>query len=601
MLSIACAIMLCACSKQETPTTNDTIKETTVNVSYDEDDYYQDYSDGETIALDEQSGDVEITKAGTYILTGTLNNGSILINASKEDTVRLVLDNAHITSSNFAAIYSSQAKKVIISLPAGTNNTIADASTYTKTVEDDITSAIFVKDDVTFNGSGTLTIKANNKDAITSKDTLKLMEGTYDITAKDDGIVGRDFLYVHGGVYTLQVEGDGLKTTYDTDDTKGDMVIEAGTFVITAANDGFQAEHHLTIYDGIFDITTGGGSIHSSTSSDVNQPGGFGMWNKKSTTTSEDSVSAKGLKAGTSLIIKGGSFNMDTSDDALHTNGDATLDAGNYVILSGDDGVHADNQLIINGGTIDIQKSYEGLEAAAIDIYGGYIQVIASDDGINTGGGNDDVQQGHPGQDNFSTSGSSYSLNIHGGTIQVDAAGDGLDSNGNIYIDGGTTIVNGPISGADGALDYDGECVITGGTLVAIGMNTMAQAPSTTSTQNSIMINLSSTQSAGSILYLTDADGNIVLGISPTKQYNNVVMSTPALAEGTTMQVYTNGSGGKINDSGLIESGITDGTLLEETTITTTLTTIGSSNGNMGGNRTQGGPGGQTPSNGKMH
>lgn len=601
MLSIACAIMLCACSKQETPTTNDdTIKETTVNVSYDENDYYQDYSDGETIDLDKQSGDVEITKAGTYILTGTLSNGSILINASKEDTVRLVLDNAHITSSSFAAIYSSQAKKVIISLPEGTSNAIEDASTYTKTVEDDVTSAIFIKDDLTFNGNGTLTITANNNDAITSKDTLKLMEGTYDITAEDDGIVGRDFLYVHDGNYTLHVEGDGLKTTYDTDDSKGDMVIEAGTFNIAAGNDGFQAEHSLTIYDGTFDITTGGGSINSSTSSNVNQPGGFGMWNSQST-TSTDSASAKGIKTGSSLTIKGGTYDMDTSDDALHTNGDVTIDAGNFIILSGDDGIHADNQLIINGGTIDIQKSYEGLEAAVIDIYGGYIQVIASDDGINTGGGSDDVQQGHPGQDKFNTSESSYSLNIHGGTIQVDAAGDGLDSNGNIYINGGTTIVNGPTSGADGALDYDGECVITGGTLATIGMSTMAQAPSTTSTQNSIMINLSSTQSAGSILYLTDADGKIILGISPTKQYNNVVMSTPALTTDKTIQVYTNGSGGKINDSGLIESGITGGTLLEETTITTTLTTIGSTMGgmgNMGGERIQ--QGGQTP-NGKMH
>lgn len=605
ILALACACLLCACSKQETPTTNDdTIKETTVNVSYDENDYYQDYSDGETIALDKQSGDVEITKAGTYILTGTLSNSSILINASKEDTVRLVLDNANITSSSFAAIYSSQAKKVIISLPEGTSNAIEDASTYTKTVEDDVTSAIFIKDDLTINGKGTLTITANNKDAITSKDTLKLMEGTYDITAKDDGIVGRDFLYVHDGNYTLHVEGDGLKTTYDTDDTKGDMVIEAGTFNITAGNDGFQAEHSLTIYDGTFDITTGGGSINSSTSSNVNQPGGFGMWNSQST-TSTDSASAKGIKAGSSLTIKGGTYDMDTSDDALHTNGDVTIDAGNFIILSGDDGIHADNQLIINGGTIDIQKSYEGLEAAVIDIYGGYIQVIASDDGINTGGGSDDVQQGHPGQDKFNTSESSYSLNIHGGTIQVDAAGDGLDSNGNIYINGGTTIVNGPTSGADGALDYDGECVITGGTLATIGMSTMAQAPSTSSSQNSIVINLSSTQSAGSTLYISDADGNVVLGIAPTKQYNNVVISTPALTTDKTIQVYTNGSGGKINDSGLIESGITGGTLLEETTITTTLTTIGSTMGgmgNMGGERIQqGGTGGQTPPNGKMH
>ena len=583
IVALTCGSMLSACSQSEAlPSEALNTQVSTAYVTYDEDDAYQVASDAESIDLDAQSGDVEINKAGTYLLQGTLSDGSILIDVGKEDTVRLILNNAHITSSSFAALYSAQAKKVIISLPEGTNNTITDASTYTKTTADEVTSAIFVKDDLTINGTGTLHVTANFNDAITSKDTLKLMEGNYVINAQDDGIVGRDFLYVKDGEYTLQVAGDGFKTTYDSDDTKGDMIIENGTFQIHATNDGIQSEHKLTIYDGSFTLITGGGSVNSSTSANANQPGGFGMWNTQGNTTKEESASAKGLKSGTALVIEGGNYQLDTSDDAIHANQDVSIAAGSFTILSGDDGIHADNQLTIQGGTIDIQASYEGLEGANIDIYSGYIQIVASDDGINTAGGNDDSQQGHPGQDNFYASASSYHLNIHGGTIQVQAAGDGLDSNGSITINGGSVVVNGPTNGGDSALDYDGECTLNGGTLIAIGMSSMAQAPSTSSLQPCVMINLSTMQSAQETLYITDVEGNVLLGIAPTKQYNNVVISTPAFVSGQTMQVYTKGSGGILNDAGYMEAGISNGTLLEEITLTNTITTIGSSMGMNG-------------------
>lgn len=551
------------------------------NITYEEDDAYQEVDEASvtTINLDEQNGDVQIDKAGTYILSGTLQDGTIRISVSKEETVRLVLQNAIISSSNFAGIYCAQAKKVIISLPSGTVNSISDGTTYEGVVDEEPSAAIFAKDSMSINGTGTLHVTGNHNDAITSKDTLKIIEGTYVLTAVDDGIVGRDALYVHSGSYQINAGGDGLKTTYDTDDTKGDMWIEGGDFKIVAGNDGVQSEHNLTIYDGTFTIETGGGSINGSTSANVNQPGGFGMWQE--TTTQEDTASAKGIKAGTSLSIAQGSYALDTSDDSIHSNETIILSSGNYVITSGDDGVHADMSVQIDGGNIDIQKSYEGIESAIININAGDIQIKASDDGINAGGGNDGSStNGRPGENSFSGN-SDIALNIHGGILQVDASGDGLDSNGTITMDGGTVVVSGSSNSGNGALDYGSEFTMDGGILIATGMSGMAQGVSASSSQNSIMVNLSATQEASSTFYISDETGSIKLGVSPVKSYNSVLISAPSLTSDATVSAYTNGTGGSVNDAGYIDGECSGGTLVDSVTLQTGSSTIG--NAGMGG------------------
>lgn len=601
LLALLCGVLLVGCDESE-PTTSTTTSTNTVvrtHVEYDENDSYQNYEDSEytAISLNEQSGDVEITNAGTYVLSGTLRNGSVKIAAGKNDVVRIVLNNVTIHATSYAAIYCTQAEKLIVSLPNGTTNELGDGTGYSANDTEAPTATLFAQDDMTINGTGTLQVSANENDAIASKDTLKIMEGSYTITSVDDGLVGRDFLYVHDGTFTLDVQGDGLKTTYDSDDTKGNMVIEAGTYTITTGSDALQSEHNLTIYDGSFTLTTGGGSVNSSSSSNANSAGGFGMWNHSTSSSSTDTASAKGIKAGTSIDIQGGTYQLDTSDDALHSNGTLNISYGNLVMLSGDDGVHADGDVTIQGGVIDIQKCYEGLEGSNIIIHAGDIQIIASDDGINAAGGNDSTEANGMPQDNFHASGN-CTIEIHGGTIQIDASGDGIDSNGSIVQDGGVVIVNGPSDAGNGALDYDSTYTLSGGTLVAIGMSGMAQAPSSTSSQNSILINVSSTQAAGSILYITDAQGNIVIGIAPKKQYNSVLVSTSSLQIDETYQIYTDGSGGNVNDAGFIESGISKGTLVQEVTLTSSITSVGAGGG-MGngmpegdmnkGNRGQGG------------
>ncbi|MEZ4718404.1 MAG: carbohydrate-binding domain-containing protein [Caldilineaceae bacterium] len=372
---------------------------------------------------------------------------------------------------------------------------------------DEPDAALFSDDDLTINGGGTLIVTANYNHGIVGKDDLAIDltpgSGAIIVTAVNDGIKGRDSLLVQGGALTIDAGGDGMQSNNDEDADKGVVTIAGGTIVITAAEDGIQAETRLTVSGGDLTLTTGGGS----------------------TFTAADS--AKGLKAGVDVTITGGTIVVDAADDAVHANESITISGGVLQLASGDDGVHADATLQIDGGTITVSKSYEGLESAVIVINAGDIQVTASDDGINVAGGADgSAVNGRPGQNQFAAS-SDYRLTINGGAIVVNALGDGLDANGWIEMTGGVVIVNGPTANNNGALDYDGGFSITGGTLVAAGSAGMAQAPDTTSTQNSLLYTFAATQPAGTMVHIEGAAGNSLVTFTPTHDFQSVVLSSP--------------------------------------------------------------------------
>ena len=334
-----------------------------------------------------ENNKVTITEAGTYVLSGTLTDGCIDVNVSGKGTVRLILNGVNITSSTTAPFIVEDAKKVVVTLADGTTNTFTD-STRVAADDEDYSAAVYSKADLTFNGNGTLNINAGYRNGIKSTDDLKIVSGTYNITSNEDGIVGKDLLAVKTGIFNITSGQDGMKSTYDKDDTKGNIIIDDGTFNITASTDGIQSEHILRINGGEFNIKTGNG-YQASTKSSNSQSGNMGG-NTTTTTQTQDEDSMKGLKAGTIIKVTGGTYIIDSQDDAVHTNGNMYIDNGKYTINTGNDAFHADTQLVINGGTIDIQNSYEGIESLEIIINGGDINVTASDDGINASGGSSD-------------------------------------------------------------------------------------------------------------------------------------------------------------------------------------------------------------------
>ncbi len=660
-LLLFCATLLTSCAKSSSSveTTGTDIVSSAGDMTADftdedTDSAWQDGSytevslDGDTASCDADGVSISdsiitITAGGTYVFSGTLNDGQIYVDTTDSASVRIVLQDADISCSDSSAIFVENAEKVIIILADDTENSLSDGTDYVLADEEEgePDATIFCKSDLTLTGDGSLTILANYNHGIVSKDDLKITGGSYDITSVGDGIRGRDSIAIKDADITITASGDGMQSNNDEDTTKGYIIIESGNFSITSGSDGIQAQTNLLISGGDFTIVSGGGSASTqttvssgnemqspdaidpnttdntdsrpdlpdsgdstaSTDTDFTPPdnaeantdvpslpsSGTNTDTRDAsavTGTVDSSVSAKGLKAGVDLSVTGGTFIVDSSDDTVHAGNTIEIDAGTFTLSSGDDGMHADAGLLINDGEIAIETSYEGLEGSVITINDGVIHIVSSDDGVNVAGGNDSSSETGPmgDQGEFTEDTDNY-LYINGGYIVIDATGDGLDSNGSAYMTDGIVIVSGPTNAANGALDYAGEFVVSGGYLVAVGSVGMAQSESSSSTVNCVSISLDSVSEAGTLSCIEDEDGNRILTYSPAKQYQSIVLCTSELVSGSTYSISVGGSSDGTQEDGIYEDGTySGGTEVDTFTVDGTVTTVGSSANTMGDN-----------------
>lgn len=307
-----------------------------------------------------ENGIVTITEGGTYEISGTLEDGQICVKTPDED-VTLILKNVSVTSSSGSPFVILKANSVTLSLPDGTESTLTDSETY----DSDEDACLYSKADLTIEGTGTLTVNANYKNGITGKDTLTIRDSTLSVTAANHGITGKDSLTAENASLTVQSGGDAIRSTNNEDGALGFILLTDCTLDLTAAEDGVQAETVLTIDGGSYAIITAGGSDG----------------------TIDEDTSAKGLKAGTQVTISGGTFDLDCCDDAIHSNGNVDISGGSFTLSTGGDGIHADDTVTVTNGAIDILKSYEGMEGVTVNIEGGDINIVSSDDGINAADG----------------------------------------------------------------------------------------------------------------------------------------------------------------------------------------------------------------------
>lgn len=309
-----------------------------------------------------ENGIVTITEGGTYEISGTSEDGQICVKAPDED-VTLILKNVSVTSSSGSPFVILKANSVTLSLPDGTESTLTDSETYDS--DEDADACLYSKADLTIEGTGTLTVNANYKNGITGKDTLTIRDSTLSVTAANHGITGKDSLTAENASLTVQSGGDAIRSTNNEDGALGFIILTDCALDLTAAEDGVQAETVLTIDGGSYAIITVGGSDG----------------------TIDEDTSAKGLKAGTQVTISGGTFDLVCCDDAIHSNGNVDISGGSFTLSTGGDGIHADDTVTVTNGAIDILKSYEGMEGVTVNIEGGDINIVSSDDGINAADG----------------------------------------------------------------------------------------------------------------------------------------------------------------------------------------------------------------------
>ena len=602
-------------------------------------------ADSDSVVIDGDT--ITIAEEGTYILSGSLTNGQIVVKAENAK-VQLVLDNADISCETSAAIYVKDADKVFITTTDGSTNTVCTSGEFEAIDDNNIDAAIFSKSDLTLNGAGSLEVTCENGHGIVSKDDLVITSGEYVVDAGKHALSGKDSVRIAGGTFDLTAGRDGIHSENTDEEEKGFVYIENGSFTITSDGDGIDASYVVEIVDGSFDITAGGGYENGEVHTDNDMMGGFGNMggqmqdgstgegnapsdmtppdgstgegnapsgmtppdgstsegnapsgmtppdgstgegNAPSGTTSPDgnngtdsttttsadessldsnvimlsaagsttsetasstdtaetsdsdsSTSTKGIKADGALQILGGDYNINSADDAFHTNSTLEIRDGNMEIATGDDGMHADDALVISDGDINITESYEGIEGLTITIDGGNISIVSSDDGLNAAGDADSSGFGGMGTDMF-TSNDDIWIEINGGYLYVLAGGDGVDSNGNLTINGGEVYIDGPSDGGNSAIDYgdNAAAYINGGTVVAVGSSDMVEAFDASSEQAVMSVSVSA-GSAGDEIKLLDSDGNELISFTAAKTYDAVIISTADLAQGETYTLVT--------------------------------------------------------------
>jgi len=522
---------------------------------------------------------VIIKEEATYEISGALN-GMLVVDAPDTAKLQLVFNGVDIASETSAALYILEADKVFVTLADGTANTLANGGSFVAIDDNNIDGALFSKQDLTLNGSGSLTVTSPAGHGIVCKDDLVLTGGTYVVNSASHGLDANDSVRIADANITIDAGKDAIHCENSEDAAKGFIYISDGTIKAEAEGDGIAASAYMQIEGGSIDLLIGGGS-ENGTKEHSNNFGGFmgggpggmggrpgqpGSNNSQDTTTEESGTSMKGLKAANSIFISGGTVKIDSADDSIHSDISVTINGGTFTLASGDDAIHAEDTLTVTSGKIDISESYEGLEALHIDVQGGDIKLAASDDGLNAAGGTDQsgttggrdgmfgggpggMGGGRPGGGGFGgmSGNSNGSIKVSGGTLYINASGDGIDANGTVEITGGHTTVVGPTRGDTATLDYDVSATISGGTFIGTGASGMAQTFSD-SEQGVIAVSVGN-QFAGTEIILKDTSGKTLISYKPELDFAVVILSAPDIVKGQTYTITIGSQSGEFEAS----------------------------------------------------
>lgn len=448
---------------------------------------------------------VMLSEEGTYIFSGTLYNGMIIVDAEKTAKIQIVLNGVDINSSDGAAIYVRSADKVFITLAPETENKLSNGGNFVQTDENNVDAVIFSKQDLTINGGGILFVESPAGHGIVSKDDLVLAGGSYIINAASRGLDANDSVRIASSFVKIQSGKDGIRAQNGSDPSLGFVYINDGDYDISAEGDAISASSNVQIDCGSFKLRSGAGV----------------------TEINETSPSMKGIKAAGNLLVVDGSFEIQSVEDAVNAKGSVILADGTYAVKAGDDAFQADRDLYAVNAKITVSESKQGLKALNVDIRGGRLKLNSSGDGIHVSVPNDTTQT--------ISSLVKGSLKISGGETTINAKGDGIDVNGSFSMSDGLLRISVSATEGKSIYKYESGGEISGGILIASGSASVAQIP-TASSQGIITVTTGS-QMAGTAFSIADSDGELILLEEPTYDYEVIIVSMKKLSKGNEYKI----------------------------------------------------------------
>lgn len=513
---------------------------------------------------------------GIYELIGSLN-GALVIDGDA-DSIKVLLNNVTIktldTQPYPAITFKKHSGVRVLEIMENTTNYLSDSVGDTTEADEGCAVIQAKKSNLIICGSGELNLKSFGEETtgIKVKKDLFIFDTTINIDVNDNGIKSGNTMGIYNANIFVKSENDGIKTDVEAESLDdivvndiyaGFMYIKNSNITIDVLDNGIDANSYLKIDNSVnhtIQVTTNGGapSTITETSSDNADGKAIRASGIKyvDPETEEETDLLSTSEYNYLLVILGGNFIINSNDDAITSKGNLVIFDGNFDISTGDDAVHAEYITTIHNGTYKVNKCYEAIEGASVEIYGGDFNLISADDGINAA--NSDLTN-YP-----------YNIYIGGGNILLNVEGDGIDSNGTVEIAGGTIIINGPTRNDNAALDADKGILVNGGNLIAIGPMGMIETPSNNSKQCSLVLGVNTTTSNTQIK-IEDQNENILLETTSLKSFQSIVISLENFEMGSTYK-------------------ITIGTTNYTVTLSSTLTNVG--------NQGMSGPGGRPPGGG---
>lgn len=453
---------------------------------------------------------VTINTSGTYVVNGEGYGGQVVVDAADIDKVQLVLAGVNLTNESAPAIYIKNADKTFITLADGTENVISDGNSNGYALDDDgdeLDAVIFGRDDIAFNGNGSLSVTANYKDGIAGKDDVVFCNsGTYVITAADDGIRCKDSVKFQGGVFTITTDGDGIKSTKDDAPDKGYVVIDGGSFDIASEGKGISAQTVFMMNGGAVLVNAGDEGVESE---QVFVNGG-----ELTITSDNDGINATARNTVKDLLEQG------------------ATDEGAIDIAPANEPKKAER-----GGAPEKGDMVEGSPADMPDKPDGNAPGEPSEMSESM---KKDLEH-HKGGAAASSAYSDCLIEFNGGVVSVASVGDGdgIDSNGSIVFNGGDVVIEGSAVGSEDAMDYEYCADINGGNVLLVGQIGMSQG-FTSGTQAFVSESVSDYEQGNVVVVELRDAGSAIIGSEVGGAFTQIIASCPAMQDGGAYELVIN-------------------------------------------------------------